>query len=92
MKTELTPEDLAKAIQFMKDNSIREGDVCLNRLIGWISAPRIDKELIEKGERTYPELKIGDVVDDGVNKRVYRGNGVWVTTLVHDGREPHEKI
>ena len=40
MKTELTPEDLAKAIQFLKDNAIPSEEVSLGRLVGWLNAPR----------------------------------------------------
>jgi hypothetical protein len=54
MKTELTPQDLAKAIQFLKDNSIREDAVSLDRLVGWLNAPRLDQGLVDKYKRTYP--------------------------------------
>jgi len=40
MKNELTPEDLSKAIQFLKDNAINHDEVSLDRLVRWINAPR----------------------------------------------------
>ncbi len=53
MKTEPTPEDLAKAIQFLKDNAISTDEVDLNRLVGWLNAPRLDKRPRYKGESSW---------------------------------------
>jgi hypothetical protein len=50
-KTELAPEDLSKAIQFLKDNAISPDEVSLDRLVGWINAPR-DKPRY-KGESSW---------------------------------------
>jgi len=51
MKAELTPEDLAKAIQFMKDHSIRDDEIRLDRLVRWLNAPRIDQGLIDEAKK-----------------------------------------
>ena len=93
MKTELTPEDLAKAIQFLKDSSIPEDAVCLNRLVGWLNAPRLDQALADKARKEGffpPILEVGYTFHDGVNTKTYRGGGVWETTLVHVNRGSNE--
>lgn len=52
-KTELTPEDLSKAIQFLKDNSINPDEVSLDRLVGWLNAPRLGCKQMFKGESSW---------------------------------------
>jgi hypothetical protein len=52
-KTELTTEDLTKAIQFLKDNAIPPEEVDLSRLVGWLNAPRFDKSPRYKGESSW---------------------------------------
>lgn len=39
-KTELTPKDLAKAIQFLKNNAIPSEEIDLGRLVGWLNEHR----------------------------------------------------
>jgi hypothetical protein len=39
MSSSLSPQDLSKAIQFLKDNAIRPEAVSLERLVGWLNNP-----------------------------------------------------
>lgn len=47
IKTEITKEDLSKAIQFLKDNSISSDEISLSRLIGWINNRNISRKLFD---------------------------------------------
>lgn len=49
-KYQLTQEDLSRAIQFLKNNSIGSDEVSLERLVGWMKHPRhkFNRESLER--------------------------------------------
>lgn len=64
-KTELTTEDLSKAIQFMKDHCIGSDEITLDRLMGWIKRPLKVKGPERKSVELEPiEIKYEDIVND----------------------------
>ncbi len=81
-KSDLTPEDLANAIEGLKKDIMR-----MKLQISELSKPKVgSKEWLESFEQR-PEPEIGDTVHYGVNKKIYRGNGVWDTILLYDSQE-----